>query len=114
MAVEAIALTRKIMTQTHTFAEYKCQEVIPGLDKRSDVDILAGIRECCSTIFHPVGTARMGRRNDPLGVVDSECRVRGVKNLRVVDASVMPYITSGNTAAPTMVIAESIASRMGE
>ena len=112
VAVEAIRLTRDIMTQTGTLAEYQCQEVMPGMNKRSDEDILAGIRDCCSTIFHPVGTARMGRASDPFGVVDSQCRVRGVDNLRVVDASVMPYITSGNTAAPTMVIAESIAARM--
>lgn len=115
VAVDAIRLTRRIMTETDTLAAYNTQEVMPGMDKKNDEEILAGIRDCCSTIFHPVGTARMSRRDrkaDPFGVVDSQCRVHGVDNLRVVDASIMPFITSGNTAAPTMVIAESIASRI--
>ncbi|MFL5107823.1 MAG: GMC oxidoreductase, partial [Xanthobacteraceae bacterium] len=59
-----------------------------------------------TTIFHPVGTAKMGRATDPLAVVDERLRVLGLERLRVVDASVMPTITSGNTAAPTMMIAE--------
>jgi len=58
------------------------------------------------TIFHPVGTAKMGRRDDPMAVVDERLRVIGIDGLRVVDASVMPTITSGNTAAPVMMIAE--------
>jgi choline dehydrogenase len=116
VAVEAIRLTRKIMTETRTLAAYNTQEVMPGMEKKTDEEILEGIKGCSSTIFHPVGTARMSRRGDrsadPYGVVDSHCRVHGVSNLRVVDASVMPQITSGNTAAPTMVIAELVASRM--
>jgi choline dehydrogenase len=60
-------------------------------------------------IFHPVGTCEMGRADDPMSVLDSELRVRGIGNLRVVDASAMPSITSGNTAAPTMMIAERVA-----
>ena len=59
-----------------------------------------------TTIFHPIGTLRMGRADDPMAVVDSRLRLRGVDRLRVVDASVMPTITSGNTAAPVMMIAE--------
>jgi choline dehydrogenase len=59
-----------------------------------------------TTIFHPVGTAKMGRRDDPTAVVDERLRVIGVENLRVIDASVMPRITSGNTNSPTIMIAE--------
>ena len=59
-----------------------------------------------TTIFHPVGTAKMGRRDDPTAVVDERLRVTGVENLRVIDASVMPRITSGNTNSPTIMIAE--------
>jgi choline dehydrogenase len=70
----------------------------------SDEDILAHVRHTAQTIYHPVGTCRMG--HDALAVVDSELRVRGIDNLRVADASIMPTLIGGNTNAPTMVIAE--------
>ena len=70
------------------------------------------IRDSASTIFHPVGTTKMGRSEDPLAVVDSHLRVRGVAGLRVVDAGVMPTITSGNTNSPTLMIAEKAARWM--
>jgi choline dehydrogenase len=114
VAVDALRLARRIMLSTETFRKYNCVEMGPSADKHTDAELLQAAREISTTIFHPVGTAQMGRslQQDPLSVTDSQCRVHGVKGLRVVDASVMPYITSGNTAAPTMVIAESIASRI--
>jgi len=71
---------------------------------RSDAEVRAAIRRSTNTIFHPVGTCRMGA--DPLAVVDAELRVRGVTGLRVIDASVMPAVPGGNTNAPTIMIAE--------
>ena len=71
---------------------------------RGDAEVRAAIRRSTSTIFHPVGTCKMGA--DPLAVVDAELRVRGVSGLRVIDASVMPTIPGGNTNAPTIMIAE--------
>ena len=79
---------------------------------RGDADLLAAARALGTTIFHPVGTARMGRADDPMAVVDAQLRVRGIKGLRIADASVMPTITSGNTNSPTMMIAEKAARMM--
>ena len=71
-----------------------------------EADLAKAAGDIGTTIFHPVGTAKMGRDSDPFAVVDERLRVFGIDGLRVIDASVMPYITSGNTAAPTMMIAE--------
>ena len=79
---------------------------MPGEAARSDEDLLEAAAKLGTTIFHPVGTARMGGDDDPGAVLDERLRVRGVEGLRVIDASVMPTITSGNTANPTMMIAE--------
>jgi len=76
---------------------------------QSDDDLAKLAGDIATTIFHPVGTTKMGADNDPMAVVDSELRVRGVAGLRVVDAGVMPTITSGNTNAPTLMIAEKAA-----
>src|SRR5262249_13985273 len=80
-------------------SEYK-----PGEGVQSDHDILEFARENGATIFHPVSTCKMG--SDPMAVVDARLRVRGIDNLRVVDCSIMPTLTSGNTHAPAVMIAE--------
>ena len=103
VAVDAIRFTRRIMA-AKALAKYEPDEYRPGsaFDDDSSLEKAAG--ELGTTIFHPVGTCRMG--NDDLAVVDDELRVRGTSRLRVIDAAVMPRITSGNTNAPTYVIAE--------
>jgi choline dehydrogenase len=94
------------------------KEVLPGLDIQSNKDLEAAARNLGTTIFHPVSTCAMGKvdqygtAENPNTVLDSECRVRGVVRLRVIDASAMPCITSGNTNAPVMLIAETVARRM--
>lgn len=100
---EAVKIARKIVAQP-AFDAYRGQELNPGPNVVSDADIDDFIRRTAITIYHPVGTAKMG--NDRLAVVDSALRVRGVQGLRVVDASVMPTLVGGNTNAPTIMIAE--------
>jgi len=85
------------------------REEEPGAGVASDADIDAWIRRAAETIYHPVGTCRMGRAGDPLAVVDSALRVQALSGLRVIDASVMPTLVGGNTNAPTMMIAEKAA-----
>ncbi|MDP0919827.1 GMC oxidoreductase, partial [Klebsiella pneumoniae] len=79
----------------------------------TDADLARLAGDIATTIFHPVGTCKMGRPHDPMAVVDSRLRVRGVTGLRVADASVMPTITSGNTNSPTLMIAEKLAGWLG-
>jgi choline dehydrogenase len=100
---EAVRIARRVVAQP-AFDAYRGEELNPGADARTDDEIDDFIRRTAITIYHPVGTARMG--NDPMAVVDSSLRVRGIEGLRVVDASVMPTLIGGNTNAPVMMIAE--------
>ncbi|MCY4746204.1 GMC family oxidoreductase N-terminal domain-containing protein [Pelomonas sp. UHG3] len=108
IAAESLRLTRRIVAQP-ALAAFRPEEHRPGPQAQSDEELIRAAGEIGTTIFHPVGTCKMGRREDPLAVVDSRLRVRGVSGLRVADASVMPTITSGNTASPTLMIAEKLA-----
>jgi choline dehydrogenase len=105
VAADSLKLTRRIVAQP-ALAPYQPQEYKPGVQYQSDEELARLAGDIATTIFHPVGTTRMGRADDPLAVVDPQLRVRGVRGLRVADAGVMPTITSGNTNAPTLMIAE--------
>jgi choline dehydrogenase len=105
IAAASLRLTRRIVAQP-ALARYSPEEYKPGLQFQSDAELARLAGDIATTIFHPVGTCKMGRSDDPLAVLDSRLRVRGVRGLRVVDASVMPTITSGNTNSPTLMIAE--------
>jgi len=104
VALDAMRLTRKIVSQP-SLKPYSPREYKPGAHLVNDDELRHAAGEIGTTIFHPVGTCKMGSLSDPQAVLDSQMRVIGVKGLRVVDASAMPTITSGNTAAPTMMIA---------
>lgn len=106
VAADAIRVTRKLMKQ-HALSAFHPSEYLPGPTVGDDDASLAkAAGDIGTTIFHPVGTAKMGNASDPLAVVDERLRFHGLKGLRVVDASVMPTITSGNTNTPTAMIAE--------
>ncbi len=105
VAVEALRLTRRIVASP-ALARYAPQEFLPGPQAQTEEELARAAGEIGTTIFHPVGTAKMGPAADPGAVVDAELRVHGLGALRVVDASIMPTITSGNTNAPTLMIAE--------
>ena len=105
VAVDSLKWARRIVSQP-AMAPYAPQEYKPGAHVASDDELLVAAGDLGTTIFHPVGTARMGPDGDERAVVDGRLRVRGVSGLRVVDASVMPTITSGNTNSPTIMIAE--------
>ena len=105
VAADSLRLTRRIAAAP-ALQRYAPQEYKPGLQWQTDEDLAQASGDIGTTIFHPVGTCKMGRADDAMAVVDSELRVRGVAGLRVVDASVMPFITSGNCNSPTIMIAE--------
>ncbi|MCW0236324.1 MAG: choline dehydrogenase [Ferrovibrio sp.] len=104
--IRALKMMREVFAQP-AMREYAAEEIAPGAAKTSDAEWEAYIREAATTAFHPVGTAKMG--TGPNCVVDSRLRVHGFENIRVVDASIMPSIPSGNTNAPTIMIAEKAA-----
>jgi choline dehydrogenase len=108
VAAAALALTRRIVAAP-ALARYRPEEFKPGPRYRTEDELAEAASLIGTTIFHPVGTCRMGKTNDPHAVVDSHLRVKGVSGLRVVDASIMPTITSGNTNSPTLMIAEKTA-----
>lgn len=111
VAADSLRVTRRIVAQT-ALAKYQPEEWKPGVQYQSDEDLARLAGDIATTIFHPVGTTRMGRADDPMAVVDSQLRVRGIRGLRVADAGVMPTITSGNTNSPTLMIAEKAAHWM--
>jgi choline dehydrogenase len=113
IAASSLRQVRLIASQP-ALARYQPQEWKPGIQFQSDEELARLAGDIATTIFHPVGTAKMGRADDPGAVVDPRLRVRGVTGLRVVDASVMPTITSGNTNAPTLMIAEKAARWIAE
>jgi len=108
VAADSLRVTRRIVEQP-ALARYQPQEWKPGTQFQSDADLARLAGDIATTIFHPVGTTRMGRDDDPMAVVDSQMRVRGISGLRVIDAGVMPTITSGNTNSPTLMLAEKAA-----
>ena len=105
VAADALKLVRKIISQP-ALKPYEPEEYKPGAHFQSEEELAVAAGQIASTIFHPVGTAKMGMDDDPTAVLDGRLRVRGIQGLRVADASAMPRITSGNTNAPTMMIAE--------
>ncbi|SHN17441.1 GMC family oxidoreductase [Roseibium suaedae] len=109
IAADSLRQVRKIVAQP-SLAKYKPEEWKPGIQYQTDEELAKLAGDIASTIFHPVGTTKMGRNDDPMAVVDSRLRVLGISGLRVVDAGVMPKITSGNTNSPTLMIAEKAAT----
>ncbi len=103
-----IRLSREILSQP-AMDPYRGREIQPGSDCLSDADIDAWVRANAESAYHPSCTCAMGAENDPMAVVDAECRVRGIDNLRVVDSSIFPTITNGNLNAPTIMAAEKAA-----
>ena len=113
VAVDSLRLTRRIAAGA-ALAMYRPQEFMPGPSFESDEALALAAGNIGTTIFHPVGTCKMGPPTDPQAVVDARLRVHGIEQLRVVDASIMPLITSGNTNSPTLMIAERAAEMIRE
>lgn len=109
VAADSLRLTRRIAEQP-ALAKYNPEEVKPGVQYQSDEELARLAGDIGTTIFHPVGTTRMGRLGDPMAVVDARLRVQGLKGVRIADAGIMPTITSGNTNSPTLMIAEKAAN----
>jgi len=109
--VAGVKMGREIFAQSG-LDPYRDAEFQPGAAVKTDAEIEQWVRAKCETIYHPVGSCKMGPGTDPMAVVDNQCRVHGLAGLRVVDASVMPTLVGGNTNAPTIMIAERVASFM--
>jgi choline dehydrogenase len=106
-----IRIAREIFAQT-AFAPYRGAEIQPGADIQTDEEIDAFIREHVESAYHPCGTCRIGRRDDPTAVVDPHCRVIGVDGLRVADSSIFPRLTNGNLNAPSILVGEKAADHI--
>ena len=113
VAADSLRVTRRIMSQP-AMAAFAPEEFKPGMQYQTDEELATLAGDIASTIFRPVGTTRMGKEDDPMAVVNGRLQVRGVAGLRVVDAGVMPTITSGNTNSPTLMIAEKAAQWIAE
>ena len=105
---QCVRLAREIFAQP-AFDEFRGREETPGSDAQTDSELDAFIRSKCDTDYHPSCTCKMGSKDDPMAVVDHEGKVYGLEGLRVVDASIMPSIISGNLNAPTIMLAEKLA-----
>ncbi|MEJ7688013.1 MAG: GMC family oxidoreductase N-terminal domain-containing protein [Variovorax sp.] len=113
VAADSLRVTRRIAAQP-ALAKYRPEEWKPGVQYQSDEELARLAGDIATTIFHPVGTTKMGADGDPMAVLDARLCVRGVSGLRVVDAGAMPTITSGNTNSPTLMLAEKAAGWIGE
>ena len=113
IAADSLRVTRNIVAQA-AMQKYQPEEYKPGTQFQTDAELAQLAGDIATTIFHPVGTTKMGREDDSMAVVDSQLKVHGVAGLRVVDAGVMPLITSGNTNSPTLMIAEKAAKWIAE
>ena len=109
VAADSLRVTRRIVAQP-ALARYQPEEFKPGVQFQTDEELTRLAGDIATTIFHPVGTTKMGQDSDPMAVLDSRMRVRGIRGLRVVDAGAMPTITSGNTNSPTLMMAEKAAA----
>jgi len=112
VTADGLKLIRKIVLQTKSFSKYEPEEFRPGINIQDDEELVKASSDYAQTIFHPVGTCKMG--NDENSVVNDRLVAHGLTNLRIVDASIMPNITSGNTNAPTIMIAEKAADMIIE
>jgi choline dehydrogenase-like flavoprotein len=108
MMLECARLAREIFRQP-AFSSYVGEELAPGSAVQSDAELMEFIRRKAESIYHPIGTCKMG--HDPLAVVDHKLQVHGLSGLAVVDASIMPTLVSGNTNAPTIMIAEKFSAQ---
>jgi choline dehydrogenase len=106
-----VRLTREVFEQPAMAGHVKA-EIQPGVGVQSDAELDAFLKEHVESAYHPCGTCRMGRRDDPLAVVDEECRVIGVEGLRVADSSIFPQVTNGNLNGPSIMTGEKAADHI--